>query len=410
MLDHLESGQLDEAKRSFNLALRHDDDDMLFSLAEELYGLGFIRQAQRTYLKLLDRYPDEDQLRTALADIAIDEDNTDEALSYLSQIQPDSDAYLESLLVAADLYQTQELFEVSESKLKEAYQIAPEEPAVLFALGEFYFMMKQFDDAIAYYFELIKSGQAIFAQVDIAGRLAMSYAQSGQFEQALGYFEQVKPEFKSSDIAFQTGLTQLELKKYDDAIETLQELQSDDPQYASVYPALARAQEAQNDYESSLLTLQEGLGVDKYNEQLYKQAADAASHLGEEDLMQQYLEEGHEIDPDNLEITLAYSNLLLKQGKHPANIELLSPYVQNDEVDPQIYWNLAVSYQNTDDFDLAGKYYDAARPFFNDQADFLKQSFFFYREDGEHELSQSQLRRYLELVPSDSDLAMMLDE
>lgn len=410
MLYQLSSGQLDDAKKSFALALRHDDDDMLFSLAEELYGLGFIRQAQRTYLKLLDRYPDEDVLKTALADIAIDEGHNDEALSYISQIKPDSDAYLEALLVAADLYQTQELFEVSEQKLKEAYQIAPQEPAVLFALGEFYYMMNQFDDAIFYYFELIKAGQTVFSQVDIAGRLGMSYAQSGQFEKALGYFKQVKPEFRSTDILFQTGLTQEKLKQYKEAQETLQTLIEKDPQYASAYQALANVYEQTNDYESALATLQEGLGVDRYNEQLYKQAASVASHLGEEDLMAQYLQAGHEIDPDNLELVLDYSNLLVKQNRHADNIELLQPYIENDEIDPQIYWNLALSYQNQEQFDLATKNYDAARPYFANQPDFLKESFFFYRENGQPELAQAQLHQYLELVPSDSEMGAMLDE
>ena len=144
MLDQLSGGQLDDAKKSFALALRNDDDDTLYSIAEELYGLGFLNQSRRTYLKLLEKYPDEDQLRTALADIAIDEGESDEALSYLDQINEDSPAYLESLLVAADLYQTQELFEVSERKLLNAYEIAPDEPVVLFALAEFYYMMGQY--------------------------------------------------------------------------------------------------------------------------------------------------------------------------------------------------------------------------------------------------------------------------
>ena len=137
MLNAIEMGQLDEAKKDFAWALRQDDDEVLFSLAEQLYALGFLQQAQRTYLKLLDRYPDEDELRTALAEIAIDNGNNDEALAYLAQIKPDSDAYLQSLLVAADLYQTEEQFEVTEEKLQTAYQIAPDEPAVLFALGEY---------------------------------------------------------------------------------------------------------------------------------------------------------------------------------------------------------------------------------------------------------------------------------
>ena len=45
MVDQLEAGKLKEAQNSFKLALINDDDDMLFSLAEELYALGFLQQA-----------------------------------------------------------------------------------------------------------------------------------------------------------------------------------------------------------------------------------------------------------------------------------------------------------------------------------------------------------------------------
>ena len=125
MLDQLNAGQLEAAKKSFAWALRKDDDDTLFNLAEQLYGLGFLHQAQRIYLKLLDKYPDEDEIKTSLAEIAIDGGHNDEALAYLSQVSSSSPAYLQSLLVAADLYQTEEQFEVTEEKLREAYEIAP---------------------------------------------------------------------------------------------------------------------------------------------------------------------------------------------------------------------------------------------------------------------------------------------
>lgn len=150
MLDHIEEGTMDQAQKDFAWALRKDDDDTLYSLAEELYALGLTNQAQRTYLKLLDRYPQEDELRTALAEIAIDNGDNDEALSYLSQIQPSSPAYLQSLLVQADLYQTEEQFEITEAKLNEAYRMAPDEPAVLFALAEYYYLIGKFQEAIPF--------------------------------------------------------------------------------------------------------------------------------------------------------------------------------------------------------------------------------------------------------------------
>lgn len=103
----------------------------------------------------IDRYPEEDDIRVNLADIAIDEDKNDEALDYLNQVSEDSEAFVRALMVAADLYQTQELFEVSEQKLLQAQTLAPEEPAIIFALAELYFTMREFTKAIPLYLDLI---------------------------------------------------------------------------------------------------------------------------------------------------------------------------------------------------------------------------------------------------------------
>ncbi|HJA22417.1 MAG TPA: tetratricopeptide repeat protein [Candidatus Limosilactobacillus intestinipullorum] len=410
MLDQLQDGQLAAARGTFRQALANDDDEMLFSLGEELYGMGFLSEARRVYLTLLQRYPDEDELRTNLATIAIDEGHNDEALSYLAQVQPDSPAYLESLLVAADLYQTEEEFEITEQKLREAYQLASDEPAVEFACGEFYFLVGRFDEAIRYYFDLIKHGYTDFAKVDIAGRLGMCYAQSGQFKQALGYLQQVKPAYRTSDIRFQTGLTELHLGQVDPAIKTLQELIKDDAQYASAYPALAQALAKQNKYQQALQVVQEGLGVDQYNEHLYAQAAEIVSHLGNAKLMRKYLTKAHELDPDNLTITLQFSNFLLHQHDDQENVDLLSPLVDEDEVDPQIDWNLARSYQRLEQFDQAGKYFQAAAPTYQDNQLFLKELIGFYQETGQREQLLAALHSYLTLEPADTEMQELLDE
>jgi tetratricopeptide (TPR) repeat protein len=410
MIDQLEAGKLKEAENSFKLALKNDDDEMLFSLAEELYGLGFLQQARTIYLQLLNQYPDEDELRTNLATIAIDEGHNDEALSYLAQVRQGSAAYLESLLVAADLYQTEEEFEVTEEKLKEAYDLAPDEPAVQFALGEFYFLIGRYAEAINYYFQLIKNGYTDFAKVDIAGRLGMAYAQSGQFKQALGYLTQVKPEYQTTDIRFQTGLTQLQLGNTEDAIKTLANLIKEDDQYASAYPELARAYEKENKFQQALRTVQEGLAVDQYNEHLYALAAEITSHLGNQQLMKKYLLKAHDLAPDNMTITLQYSNFLLHQHDDETNIKLLSPLVKEDETDPQLYWNLARSYQRTGKFDLAGKYYQAALPAYSENPTFLKELINYYREAGETDQLMDKLEHYLRLVPTDMEMQDLYDQ
>lgn len=410
MLDQLNEGHLDEALQSFNDSLANDSDEIIYNLAEELYSLGFLQQARQAYLQLLRKYPDDDEIRVNLAEIAINEGHNDEALTYLSQIKPSSNAYLQSLLVSADLYQTEGEYEVTESKLKEAYQLAPDEPAVEFALGEFYFMIGKFNDAIQYYFQLIKNGYTEFAKVDIAGRLGTCYAQSGQFKQALGYLKQVKPEYQSSNIRFETGLTELQLDDTKAAIKTLQELIEDDSQYAPAYIQLATAYAKENKYQQALQTLQEGMAVDQYNPQLYAQAAEVTSHLGNNKLMDEYLTKAHELDPDNLTITLQYSNFLLHIHKDKENIKLLEPLVDEDEVDPQVYWNLARSYQRLDDLEEAGKNYEAALPTYSENPTFLKDLISYYREVGETDQLVDELKHYLTLNPSDDEMQELLQQ
>ena len=231
----------------------------------------------------------------------------------------------------------------------------------------------------------------------------MAYAQSGHYEQALGYLKQVAPAYQTSDVRFQTGLTQLELGEFKDAIETLTDLIKDDDQYASAYPALARAYEQTQQYEAGLKAIQEGLGVDQYNENLFALAARMASHVGDFKLMQKYLQQAHELDPDNLTITLEYSNLLIKLGEHLVNVKLLVPLVKADEVDPQLDWNLAVSYQYWK-IRPGRAVHQAAMPSYNENVDFLKSLISFYQETGQRDLMIDEMEHYVRLNPADTEM------
>ncbi|WP_288529120.1 lipopolysaccharide assembly protein LapB [uncultured Secundilactobacillus sp.] len=405
-LDQLERGQLEAFKKAFAQALRHDDDDTLYSLAEELYSLGFLNQSKRIYEKLLARYPEEDDIRVNLADILIDEDDGDAALNYLNQVSPGSDAYVRSLMVAADLYQTQELFEVSEQKLLEARQLAPEEPAITFALAELDLTMGAYNRAIPLYLDLIKQGIPTFSGVNLVERIGVAYANAGRFEQAIGYLKQVHQADMTPDVKFETGFTYLQLHENKLAIQFLEDLKDTDPQYTSLYPYLGKAYEAENRLEEALKVLQEGLGVDQYNERLWSAAADIAVKLDDEALAETYLKQGNALDDEDLEIVIKLSNLYVKQERDDENITFLTRYVDQDDVDPQIYWNLARSYERTEAFGEAQRFYEAANPYFQNDPAYLKPAFFFFREQGEKETAKDLLKRYLELVPDDGEMAL----
>ncbi len=126
--------------------------------------------------------------------------------------------------------------------------------------------------------------------------------------------------------------------------------------------------------------------------------------------MRKYLTKAHELDPDNLTITLQFSNFLLHQHDDQENVDLLSPLVDEDEVDPQINWNLARSYQRLEQFDQAGKYFQAAAPTYQDNQLFLKELIGFYQETGQREQLLAALHSYLTLEPADTEMQELLDE
>ncbi|TVV38102.1 tetratricopeptide repeat protein [Weissella cibaria] len=413
MLDELSGGQLEDAKKSFASSLRYDDDDTVYSLAEELYGLGFSSQAKRAYQKLLEKYPDEDQLRTALADIAIDEDKTDEAIAYLAEISPESNAYIESLLVLADLYQSEGLNEAAEAKLREAYDLAPEESIIKFALAEFYFATGQYNTAIPFYRELLQADERRFSGLDIASRIGVAYALVGNFKNALGYLEQIKTTDLTPDVRFQLGMTYAaDPETADKAIDALEELQEIDPSYAGLYEPLGQLYEDINDQEQALITYQAGIAVDAFNTTLYQRAAAVAQIQGEDEEADRIYREALENNPEDLTLTIGYSNLLVAMGDHVGNINLLNAFLGEDdsETDPQLYWNLAQSYTALEDFEMATKYWNAALPFFLDNINFLKPAYYYFREEGETALAEEALFNYTQLAPNDYEMAELYDQ
>ena len=414
-LDLIAQGKIDEAHKKFAWALRKDDDDTLYSLAEELYSYGLSTWAKRTYTKLLERYPDEDSLRTALADIAIGEGNDDEALNYLASIQPTSLAYLEALLVAADLYQTQGMFDVSEQKLLTAASLAPDESVIQFALGELYFNTKQYTKAIGCYLDLIKQGILNLSQVNLVQRLGLSYAGAGRFEQALGYLEQIR---------YRTGLNGHDprLRWWDGlcvpklcvplihAERNFKKLIDEDSSYGTAYPYLAQIQEDKGDLAQALRTYEEGLAVDEYNTNLYRKTVEIALKLGKTALAEKLLRQALEQDPQNMTLVVQLSNLLVELKKDTENIQLLKQYLGDDEVDPQLYWNLGRVYARQDQLALAEENYDAARTYLGQQDDFIYDAAFFYRNVGRRDDALECINAYLQRHPNDSTMLDLQDQ
>lgn len=129
--------------------------------------------------------------------------------------------------------------EVSEQKLKEAKRLAPDEPVIDFALGELYFTLGRYEEALPEYQALLDQGIETMAEVLIGQRLAATLAGMGDYEEAIAEYQKLPREALDADTTYQLGVLYGETKQYQQAITTLTALQQSDPDYAPLYPALA---------------------------------------------------------------------------------------------------------------------------------------------------------------------------
>ena len=405
-LDALEGGQIEESNHFYSWALRKDDDETLYNLAGELFALGFDGKALRIYKKLLKTYPSDDDLKILTAEILVDQNENDQALALLDQVPDDSEYHVQALMVEADLYQTEELFEVSERKLLEAYQISPDEPAIQLALGELYFSMQNYAKAVKYYLALIKQGIPEMSKINLVERLAVSYAGDGKFEKAMAYFEQIHDEDLTTDILMQEGITYLQMDEFERAQEILEDVLKRDNSYSSAYPYLIQAYAKDEQWDKGLHTAQLGLAVDQYNPDLYLLAAEMAEHAKDNELVGKYLQKAYELEPDNSAILIRLTDFYNRQEMYDKTIALDS----NEITDPQLNWNLAVAYWQLDQFEMAQEHFENASHNLDNQADFLSDYYHFLRENGDLPKAVDVLRKLVNIRSTDVDLQEELEQ
>ncbi|MBS9338231.1 tetratricopeptide repeat protein [Fructobacillus sp. M2-14] len=408
MLAALRLGQVEKAKTAFVSSLKEDDDDMVFSLAEDLYAMGFVDESKTAYKHLLEKYPDEDQLKSALAEMAIEEDNMEEAQDYLAQIRPESEAYLQALMVKADLYQQEGLKESAELSLNKAREIAPNEPIVAFALGEFYFSTGEYNKAIALYRGLLLQGQRHIAQVDLAARIGTAYAAVGNVDNAIAYLEQIKAVDMTIDTKFQLAFLYQEQDNVDQAIEIYEDILDQDPHYTSVYPLLGQAQEKKQEQKQALQTYQAGLSYDQTNPLLFRLAAGLAFRLQEDELAKEYYEKSLALDDMDITTILAFADFYLALHDMDAVIALINQAKEKDLVDPKFNWDLGRAYHAKEDDVKAKEFFENAKVDYADDVSFLTDLADFYHEIGAVKEEKATLQKVVELNPDNFDLAERL--
>lgn len=411
MLHALEHEDMALAKKYFDEVVQAGTDEEQFFLAEELFALGFLDETEDLYELLLAKYKDEGELLVRAAEVALEKDDLDSAQDYLEKVNKKDEAYVESLLVLADLYQMQGLFEVSEQKLIEAKQIAANEPIIDFALGEYYLSQARFASAVQSYQTAVEAGLTIIANgaVSVYERIAEAFAASGAFEEALPYYERALEDKESVDTLFGMGLTAFQAKDYTKAIHALEHLREHDPAYSTLYSYLAKSYEENGEPEKAIEVLKDGLSQDEFNKELFLEAGKLAVTLRLPDEAEEFFRQAIVLDEEYSEAIMQLNKLLLARENYEGVIELVEGLGEEVISEPQIFWDVSVAYQETEQYNKAKANYELAYPHFTNNPTFLKEYGLFLREEGEHEKSQQILRNYLELEPEDTEILSLVD-
>ena len=189
-----------------NEVLSSNNDDALFILGETLYNFGLTPQGLEVFRTLYHRYPDESELLIYFIEGLMSENQTDEALEYLSQVE----ASTEKLMLEADLYQQINMLEVAIDKIQAAIQLEPNDPILHFALAELLYFDGQYLRATTEYETVLETGEYEVNGINLFSRQADCSLQSGNYSDAIRLYDEINETEMNSEDYFKK---QLHMKK-----------------------------------------------------------------------------------------------------------------------------------------------------------------------------------------------------
>jgi tetratricopeptide (TPR) repeat protein len=407
ILQMLENGQHKQARIEYNEVLTNGTPDEKFILAEEMFQFGFLEEAKALIENLLEIYTDEGELLVLLAEILIEAGSEEQAILVLERISVEDPNFGQALLILADLYQVQGLFEACEQKLLTAKKTLPNEIVIDFALGEFYSDQGEVTKALSAFRNVLKQ-QTEIAGVNINQRIAELLSTSGSFEESLPYYEKALDEKLEIDTLFGYAFTAFQGGFYRTAIERFIELKELDPEYHSLYLPLAKAYEHEEELENSLNAVKQGIRQDEFNKELFYYGGKILLKLGKEELAENYFREALALDPGYTEAALTLNKLFLKKEQYRQVIELICTLETQGEAEPQFLWDAANAYQKLEEYSQALDKYENAYTFFKNNEVFLTDFGYFLIEEGKSARAAEIFKQLIKKDPSNEEYLDLL--
>lgn len=401
MLQALEEQDLTKAEHYFAKALENDSSDLLYELATYLEGIGFYPQAKEIYLKIVEDFP---EVHLNLAAIASEDSQIEEAFTYLEEIQADSDWYVSSLALKADLYQLEGLTDVAREKLLEALTYS-EDSLLILGLAELDSELENYQAAIQAYAQL--DNRSIYEQTGISTyqRIGFAYAQLGKFETATEFLEKAL-ELEYDDLtAFELASLYFDQEEYQKATLYFKQLDTISPDFEGYEYGYSQALHKEHQVQEALRIAKQGLEKNPFETRLLLAASQFSYELHDASGAENYLLTAKEDAEDTEEILLRLATIYLEQERYEDILDLQSEESEN----LLTKWMIARSYQEMDDLDTAYEHYQELIGDLKDNPEFLEHYIYLLRELGHFEEAKVHAHTYLKLVPDDVQMQELFE-
>lgn len=401
MLQALEEQDLTKAEHYFAKALENDSSDLLYELATYLEGIGFYPQAKEIYLKIVEDFP---EVHLNLAAIASEDGQIEEAFTYLEEIQADSDWYVSSLALKADLYQLEGLTDVAREKLLEALTYS-EDSLLILGLAELDSELENYQAAIQAYAQL--DNRSIYEQTGISTyqRIGFAYAQLGKFETATEFLEKAL-ELEYDDLtAFELASLYFDQEEYQKATLYFKQLDIISHDFEGYEYGYSQALHKEHQVQEALRIAKQGLEKNPFETRLLLAASQFSYELHDASGAENYLLTAKEDAEDTEEILLRLATIYLEQERYEDILDLQSEEPEN----LLTKWMIARSYQEMDDLDTAYEHYQELTGDLKDNPEFLEHYIYLLRELGHFEEAKVHAHTYLKLVPDDVQMQELFE-
>ncbi|MDM7863107.1 tetratricopeptide repeat protein [Staphylococcus borealis] len=395
LIDDINLQKLDHLDTRVNDALNSNNDDALFILGETLYNFGLTPQGLEVFRTLYHKYPDESELLIYFIEGLMSENQTDEALEYLSQVAIST----EKLMLEADLYQQINMTEVAIDKLLEARELEPNDPIIHFALAELLYFDGQYLRATREYEVVLDTGEYEVNGINLFARMADCALQSGNYSDAINLYDEINEDEMTSEDFFKKAIAYEKNDITQEAIKITKNLLSKDPDFIQGYFYLQSLYENEKNYPDAIETGKEGLRLNQFYKELMVSTGSLEIEHGDANEGVELLKQALEVDNAYHEPLLILSDLFRNEEDYEAIIALLS-YVDEDDLDPVFMWHLAHAFGQEERDKEAQHFFELAYPTMKTQSAFLSDYYYYLIEIGNKEKAMTLLQQLLEMDPS----------